>query len=117
MILKFKKRGTKFHARSIFLQGILLEDTNSLPKYFLKWKKVFKKWDNWHTKNNVDKLASCINFIDSVRFIDKIIIGINNINQLKEILRVKKSKYPKKILSKNKKLIKPYLWNFKKNEK
>ena len=117
LILKFKKRGTKFHARSIFLQGILLEDTNSLPKYFLKWKKVFKKWDNWHTKNNVDKLASCINFIDSVRFIDKIIIGINNINQLKEILRVKKSKYPKKILSKNKKLIKPYLWNFKKNEK
>ncbi len=117
LVYKFKKKGTKFYARSIFLQGILLEDTNSLPKYFLKWKKIFKKWDYWHTKNNVDKLTSCINFIDSVRFIDKIIIGINDINQLKEILRVKKSKYPKKILSKNKKLIKPYLWNFKKNEK
>ena len=54
--------------------------------------KNFKKWDDWHSKNNVDKLASCINFVDSVKFIDKIIIGINNLNQLNEILRVKKVK-------------------------
>ena len=117
LIYKFKKKGTKFYARSIFLQGILLEDVNYLPKYFLKWKKLFKQWDDWHTKKNTNKLNSCINFIDNIKFIDKVIIGINDLNQLKEILSVKKSNYPKKILSKNQKLIKPYLWNFKKNEK
>ncbi len=117
LIYKFKKKGTQFYARSIFLQGILLEDIDYLPKYFLKWKKLFKQWDDWHVKKNTNKLNSCINFIDNIKFIDKVIIGINHLNQLKEILSVKKSDYPKKILSKNQKLIKPYLWNLKKNEK
>ena len=116
LIKKLKKRGTKFHARSIFLQGILLQNTDSLPKYFLKWKQLFKRWENWHVKYKKKKLNSCINFINNVKFLDKIILGINDLDQLKEILSVKKSHYPTNILSKNQKLIKPFLWNLK-NEK
>ena len=46
--------------------------------------------------------------------IDKIILGINNIDELKEILSYKKKKLNFSFLEKikiKKDLIKPYLWN------
>ena len=112
-----RKKGIKFHARSIFLQGILLKDKKSLPKYFLKWIMLFDKWEDWHKKNRQKKIVSCINFVSKIKFIDKIIVGINNLEQLKQIIKIKESKYPINIYSKDQKLLKPYLWKLRKYEK
>ena len=109
-ILSLKKRGVKFHARSIFLQGTLLIKNKKLPNYFDRWKNLFNKWDDWHIENNAKKIETCINFMSQLKFIDKIIIGINDLKQLKEIIKTKKSKFPTNIYSKDQKLLKPYLW-------
>ena len=39
-----KKKKIELHARSIFLQGILLRNMNN-HKYFYKWKSYFSKWE------------------------------------------------------------------------
>ena len=44
---KFKDLNIIFHARSIFLQGLLLSNQNNIPIYFDKWKNKFKAWEDF----------------------------------------------------------------------
>lgn len=110
---RLKKKGIEIHVRSIFLQGILLLESKKVPKYFKRWSKLFKDWDNWNLENNQNKLSTCINFIKSIKHVDKVILGISNYNQINEIINCcqsNKTKYPKKIFSKSKNLVDPRLW-------
>jgi aryl-alcohol dehydrogenase-like predicted oxidoreductase len=110
---KLKKKGIEIYARSIFLQGILLLNKKSLPKYFKKWSKIFQKWDEWNINNHQKKILTCINFVKKIKYLDKIVIGVSNSEQMKEIIkltRIKKIKYPKKIFSTSKSLVDPRLW-------
>ena len=43
---KLKKRNIEVHARSIFLQGILLGRYNQLPTKLKKLSQILKKWKN-----------------------------------------------------------------------
>ena len=113
-LLKLKKKGMEIHARSIFLQGILLSSNKFLPKYFKKWSKLFQKWDKWNMSNQQKKILTCISFIKNIKHIDKIIIGVSNSAQIKEIIKlseIKKIKYPKNIFSNSKNLIDPRFWS------
>ena len=60
---KLKKNKTEIHVRSIFLQGLLLQNEKSMPRKFKKWKNIFKKWNNYCKKENISKIQGCINFI------------------------------------------------------
>ncbi len=86
VIKKLKNKKIEIHARSIFLQGLLL-------KKDLK-KKRFKKFSNylnfWHEKNKISRLESSINFINNQKFIDKYIIGFQSLEQINQILKTKK---------------------------
>lgn len=84
-----KKKKVKIHARSIFLQGLLLQEYDKLPKKFKKWKKLFLEWNNFTQELNYKKLNYCVSYVCKTKLIDKFIIGINNLNQLKEILSLK----------------------------
>jgi aryl-alcohol dehydrogenase-like predicted oxidoreductase len=102
----------EIHVRSIFLQGLLLADYSKLPKKFLKWKSVFKKFYDWVLHNKISNLSACYNFIKNNKYIDKILIGVDNYSQLKEIIRVRGNrniKFPD-IFVKDEKLINPSKW-------
>ncbi len=108
--LKFNK--IEVHVRSIFLQGLLIADPLKLPKKFLKWEKIFQKISKSMSYHQVSNLSGCLNFVQNNKYIDQILIGVDNIKQLKEISNVKinkKIKYPN-IFSINEKLINPSKW-------
>lgn len=110
-------RNVEIHARSIFLQGLLITNNKNILKKFNN-KKIFKRFDSWCKKNNLTKLQCCINFILSQKNIDKIILGIRNSNELKEILKNLKNfskNYPKNIYSNNLKIIDPRKWTHEKS--
>jgi aryl-alcohol dehydrogenase-like predicted oxidoreductase len=112
---KFKKDKVEFHARSIFLQGILLKEKNELPLYFKKYNNYFTKYYNFVKKNKLSKLSLCLDFVNNLNYVSKIIIGIDSIKNLKEILSLKfQNKLSIKKLSllnvNNKKIIDPRLW-------
>ena len=99
--------------RSIFLQGILLLDYKKLPRYFKRWRNIFKSWDNWNKTNNQEKVHTCLNFIKNIKYIDKIIFGVASLKQLKEIIHFNKLnsiKNPPNFLINDKKLLDPRLW-------
>ena len=103
---KIHKRNIEIHARSIFLQGLLVSNFNDLPKKFRK-NKFFLEWFNWLKKNNYDPLEASIAFIKRIKYLDKIVIGVDSLEQLKMIAKVYKKNmkikfirfYQSKILS------------------
>tara|TARA_B100000768_G_scaffold181896_1_gene207238 strand:- start:6638 stop:7498 length:861 start_codon:yes stop_codon:yes gene_type:complete len=88
--LKYKKNFKTF-ARSIFLQGFLINEKINYKNLDNKTIKAHKKYFIYLKKNNIDPLKFCLSFINSVRKFDHYIFGTNNASQLEEILQAKRS--------------------------
>jgi len=76
----------EIHTRSVFLQGLLLMPRNQIPNTFNKWSKV---WDEWALKlknNDLSAVEACLSYPLSLPEINKIIVGVENVNQLREII-------------------------------
>ena len=84
---KLKKYNVEIHVRSVFLQGLLLQSYENIPKKFDNWSNILKKWSLLCKKNNVSKLDACLNFIKSFNNISYVIVGFENINQMEKIIK------------------------------
>ncbi len=83
---KIKKKKIEIHARSIFLQGLLLSKQDRLPTKFRN-NKFFLEWFKWLKINNYNSIDIALGFIKDIKYIDKIIVGIDNLKQLKMIFK------------------------------
>ncbi len=90
-ISRLNNEGVIVHARSIFLQGLLLMPEKKIPKYFLRWHDHFRKWNIYLNKNNFKPLQACISYVLKNEKIDQLIIGIENIKQIEEIVFILKN--------------------------
>ena len=54
LINKLKKRKVEIHARSIFLQGLLVAQNIHLPKRLNKLGKAILKWNLWLSEKNIN---------------------------------------------------------------
>ena len=80
-----KKKNIEIHARSIFLQGVLL-DFDNLSNYFSRWKKQFDEYQGTVEKSGLSLLEYALNFTLNVQEIDKILVGVNSKKQLEEVV-------------------------------
>lgn len=87
---KLKDLGIELHARSIFLQGLLLIPREDRPVKFLRWSDHWLKWDSWLDQQRVSALRACMSFALSRVEIDRVIVGFDSTSQLKEILEIAK---------------------------
>jgi len=81
------KLGIEIHIRSIFLQGILLNSFKELPKEFSKFQNFWIYWKTWLETNKLSPLEACIRFVNSISYVDKILVGVNSKCQLSEIIK------------------------------
>lgn len=86
---KLKRLGLEVHARSIFLQGLLVNKSVYKKKYFKKWEKQFSEWFDKLKKNKISPVDYCLSDLLNCDF-DKIVIGINNLDNLRQIINFKK---------------------------
>ena len=86
---KLKKLNIEIHVRSIFLQGLLVNKSIYKKPYFRKWQQKISDWFIWLENNNISPIDYCLSDLLYCEF-DKIIIGINNFDSLKEIINFKK---------------------------
>jgi spore coat polysaccharide biosynthesis protein SpsF (cytidylyltransferase family)/aryl-alcohol dehydrogenase-like predicted oxidoreductase len=86
-LLRLKKKYRfKLIARSIFLRGFLIHNKN-WPSWFVEKNKLNKQIQNINKKFNLkNNLQLCIKYVNSISFIDYIVVGCNNSKQFKEIL-------------------------------
>ena len=104
-----RKKGSRFIARSIFLQGILLRQSNDkvLSKKFQRKLIIL---DKFLDKYKISRLELSLDFIKKQKWVNKVILGIDNHQQLKNILekiRLKKLNYNYKFFTNEKKIIDP----------
>ncbi len=85
---KLKKKGVETHVRSIFLQGLLVNKSIYKTKYFNKWNKKISEWFKKLEKSNISPVDYCLTDLLSHDF-DKIIVGINNLENLNEVINFK----------------------------
>ncbi len=107
----YKSAGLELHVRSVFLQGVLL--INNTPMRLRKYSNILNRYYKFLNNNDIDPIHLCINFILQFKKIDKIVIGVNSLNELKQIVENKKieKKYlKKKFYLNNSKLIDPRKW-------
>ena len=89
---KIKDQKKQFHARSIFLQGLLSQTKiEDIPFKFRKWNHYWSQWFDWHKKNNIKPTQSCISFVMNNYSLSNVVIGIDNFRQLKEIIHICKN--------------------------
>lgn len=110
--LKDKKIET--HARSVFLQGLLLAAPEKRSKFFSTWDNLFNEWDFWLKSNNISALQAALSFALAEKLIDKIIIGVDSDTHLTEVFsasKFNKLDFPKNLNTTDERLLNPSLWD------
>ena len=109
-----KNSGVEIHARSVFLQGLIFLEPDSMPCYFLQHKKTIQKFRSFINNNNVSPIEAALGFVNSIDEIDNIIVGVDNEIQLYNIINtfevLKNIDYSSFIGSYNEKLVNPVNW-------
>jgi hypothetical protein len=84
---RLQRAGVEVHARSAFLQGLLLMSAERLPAQFASWRghhqKLHREWE----KAGVSPLAGSLRFCLEQPQIDHVIVGCETPEQLDEILQ------------------------------
>jgi aryl-alcohol dehydrogenase-like predicted oxidoreductase len=112
---KMNDAGVEIHVRSVFLQGLLLMSKSDRPEKFNHWKDIWEVLDAWLLEHDITAVEAAISFAMDNPYIDKIVVGVDNVQQLEEILSLslkRKIVYPPKSLhTSDVRLINPSQWN------
>jgi aryl-alcohol dehydrogenase-like predicted oxidoreductase len=83
LLPEFKEKGIEVYARSLFLQGLVFKNPEELKGNFFKLKARFIYLNSLSKEFNLPLSSIFLNFATINRNIDKVIIGIDNLNHLK----------------------------------
>ena len=110
---ELKNMDIEIHVRSIFLQGLLLNFKMMNEIKFSKWNKIWERYRNWLKSIGLSPLEACISHVLSFNDISNIVVGVDDLSQLKQIILASKKdtvKAPKSLISTDEKLINPLSW-------
>lgn len=84
---RLKSLHVEVHARSVFLQGVLLLDRADRPEYFTRWDAIFDEFYAWLKREGVTPVQACLQFVASNDAISKVIVGVDSVDHFEEILK------------------------------
>ena len=87
-LIKLKKKYIEIYARSVFLQGLIFLTYNTVPLSLKKVNNYIEKLNAISLKYNLTKEEIALLFIDSINEIDKIVIGVEKIDQLQKNVKI-----------------------------
>jgi len=82
---RLKDSGAEIHARSVFLQGLLLMDPSALPQFFAPISEHIRAFRTRWKELGVPAIIACLSFVLQQRGIDAVIVGVNQRAELEEI--------------------------------
>jgi len=86
VLATLRSKGVEVHARSVFLQGLLLMSEQDRPDKFNRWSGLWGIWHEWLNDNQITALEVAIRHAISMPEISKVLVGVDNVDQLKEIV-------------------------------
>jgi aryl-alcohol dehydrogenase-like predicted oxidoreductase len=85
-LVRLRAAGAEVHARSLFLQGLLLMPPAARPARFAAWTPHFARWDGWLRDTGTSPLQACLGFALSRATIDGLVVGVESRRQFDEIV-------------------------------
>ncbi len=113
-LARLSKQGTEVHVRSVFLQGLLLMRSADRPEKFNRWQSLWDRWQQWLATTKLTPLQACLRHALAQPEIDRVIVGVDSLNQLKEILSANEGvipEVPAELRANDRDLINPSRWN------
>lgn len=111
---KLKRRNIEVHARSIYLQGLLLMDTKDQTQQFGNWESIWKQLNSFCHDNKITPLEACLRYVLQNPKIDRVILGIDNYSQLEETIKAATGgavNIPNELISLDDNLCNPLNWD------
>ncbi len=75
------------HARSVFLQGLLLVEPSGRPEWARRHETALAPWDEWSAEQRAGRGALCLTYVLAQREVDRVVIGVESAAQLDELVR------------------------------
>ncbi len=81
-LARLKQRGVEIHARSVFLQGLLLMEPGQMPGYFSPVIPHLVRWRSVLESKGLTPAQGAFAFLRSIDAADVVLIGVESISQL-----------------------------------
>jgi aryl-alcohol dehydrogenase-like predicted oxidoreductase len=91
---RLQRQGTRLHLRSVFLQGLLLTRAAERPASFTRWRGLLDRWLDWCTAHGVSPLRAALGFACALPGVERVVVGVDSIAQLREILEAVRASAP-----------------------
>ena len=78
--------GVEVHVRSVFLQGLLLMAADDRPAWCREWQPLWDAWHRWLEQQGASALDACLAFVLAHAEVDRVIVGVDSLEQLRGIL-------------------------------
>ena len=118
---KLKSVGVEIHARSTFLQGLLLMELQNVPEYFDVIRKNLESYHCFIRARGLTPIQAALGFVLGLQEIDQVICGVNNVLQLVEICEAAQVEVDSNELAEfaieDESIVNPALWQFDKEKK
>lgn len=82
---KLKRRGVEIHARSVFLQGLLLAEPDRIPAYFSPISDKLECYARFLEANKLSRLQATLAFAAKQRDVDVVLAGVTSAAELRDI--------------------------------
>lgn len=77
-----KKHRIEVHARSVFLQGLLLMELENIPLYFNPIRPLLLKWYAELRRQGLTALQGCLTYVRDLQGIDVVLVGVTSVQEL-----------------------------------
>ena len=115
LLHKIYCQGIEIHARSVFIQGLLLMTHKKRPKQFERWSNLWKFWHEWLDDNKLSALEATIRYMISIPEISRVLVGVDNKDQLQNIINAVDGNLPpipEKLSMNDADLLNPANWRY-----
>ena len=115
---KLKQMGVEIHTRSAFLQGLFFKNTETLSPQLMPLKKYLLQMNSFCKQHHITIESCALNFVLQNPYIDGVLIGIDNVEQLQKNINAAQhtecinelSELSKQLIIKEKHLLNPSNW-------
>lgn len=112
LMKELHEKGVEIHVRSTFLQGLFFKDRTTLPEKLKPMKKYLLQLDDYSKTTGLSISEIALNYNLQNPYIDGVLIGVDNVEQLKmNLASVKDTPIDIEIDVKEQELLNPVNWN------
>ncbi len=112
LMKEIHEKGVEIHVRSTFLQGLFFKDRDALPEKLKPMKKYLLQLDEFSKRSGLSISEIALNYNLQNPYIDGVLIGVDNVEQLKtNLASIKETPIDIEIEVKEQELLNPVNWN------